>query len=91
MSGKNGVYWITVCLTLILVVGSVAPIADFADNDLNGNGIPDDKEVAVDLDLDNDGVLDSQQTDIKCVDSKAEDVLQRALAVLEKDDRWQRK
>jgi hypothetical protein len=47
---------------------------DFADNDLNGNGIPDDQEVAADLDLDNDGVMDSEQTDIKSVNSLAEDV-----------------
>jgi hypothetical protein len=46
----------------------------FADHDLNGNGIPDDKEVAADLDLDNDGVPDSDQTDIKAINSEAEDV-----------------
>ena len=47
---------------------------DLADNDPNGDGIPDDQEVAADLDLDNDGVMDSEQTDIKCVDNLAEDV-----------------
>jgi chitodextrinase len=47
---------------------------DFADHDLNGNGIPDDKEVTVDQDLDNDGIFDSEQTDIKSVNSEAEDV-----------------
>ena len=47
---------------------------DLIDDDLNGNGIPDSQEVAVDLDLDNDGVIDSDQNDIKCVDSPAEDV-----------------
>ena len=46
----------------------------FADHDLNDNGIPDDQEAAVDLDLDKDGVMDSEQANIKCVDSHAEDV-----------------
>jgi hypothetical protein len=47
---------------------------NLADYDLNGNGIPDDQEVAVNLDLDKDGIMDSEQTDIKCVNSEAEDV-----------------
>jgi hypothetical protein len=47
---------------------------DLIDDDLNGNGIPDSQEVAVAQDLDNDGVLDNEQNDIKCVDSPAEDV-----------------
>lgn len=47
---------------------------DLIDYDLNGNGIPDSQEVAVAQDLDNDGVLDNEQNDIKCVDSHAEDV-----------------
>jgi hypothetical protein len=47
---------------------------DLIDYDQNGNGIPDSQEVAVDLDLDNDGVVDNDQDDIKCVDSPAEDV-----------------
>jgi len=47
---------------------------DLNDYDPNGNGIPDSQEVAVDLDLDNDGVVDNDQDDIKCVDSHAEDI-----------------
>ena len=47
---------------------------DFADNDLNGNGIPDDKEVTAEQDLDNDGIPDIDQTDIKAVNSDADDV-----------------
>ena len=46
---------------------------DFANHDADGNGIPDHQEVAVDLDLDNDGTPDRDQTDIKCVSSDAED------------------
>ncbi len=46
---------------------------DFASHDADGNGIPDYQEVAVDLDLDNDGTPDRDQTDIKCVNSDAED------------------
>jgi hypothetical protein len=34
-------------------------------NDLNANGIPDSQEVAATVDLDNDGVMDSQQNSIK--------------------------
>jgi hypothetical protein len=41
---------------------------------LNGNGIPDDKEVAADQDLDGDGVADIDQTDIKVIDSETEDI-----------------
>jgi hypothetical protein len=47
---------------------------DFANHDSDGNGIPDHQEVAVDLDLDNDGTRDRDQTDIKCVNSDAEDI-----------------
>jgi hypothetical protein len=47
---------------------------DFAAGDLNGNGIPDSQEVTGDLDLDNDGVMDSEQADIKCVNSLTGDV-----------------
>jgi len=47
---------------------------DLTSNDLNGNGVPDDKEVAVNLDLDNDGKSDSEQADIKCVNSQVNDV-----------------
>ena len=43
---------------------------NIADHDLNGNGIPDSQEVAVDLDMDNDGVIDSEQADIKCINSE---------------------
>jgi hypothetical protein len=53
---------------------------DFADNDLNGNGIPDDKEVAVDQDLDGDGIPDLDQTDIKAVNSETDD-LQVAVSI----------
>ena len=44
MRGKNGIYWITVCLTFILVVGSVVPIADFDDNDLRSSVIVSEPE-----------------------------------------------
>jgi chitinase len=47
---------------------------DFINDDQNGNGIPDIQEVAADLDLDNDGIADSEQNDIKCVNSSTEDV-----------------
>ena len=47
---------------------------DFAYHDQNGNGIPDSQEVAVDQDLDNDGVTDSEQADIKSVNSEPDDV-----------------
>ncbi len=47
---------------------------DFADHDLNGNGIPDNQEAAVDLDLDGDGIQDRLQADMKCVNSIADDV-----------------
>ena len=46
----------------------------FIDYDLNGNGIPDAQEVGIDLDLDNDGVLDIDQTDIKSVNCELDDV-----------------
>ncbi|MFC1883094.1 choice-of-anchor U domain-containing protein, partial [Thermodesulfobacteriota bacterium] len=47
---------------------------DLADHDQNGNGIPDSQEVAVDLDMDDDGVTDSEQADIKCINSETNDV-----------------
>ena len=40
---------------------------DFADFDLDKNGIPDAQEVAETLDLDEDGTFDIVQSDIKCV------------------------
>ncbi len=42
---------------------------DISDRDLDGNGIPDDQEVDAMLDLDQDGVRDREQEDIKCVDT----------------------
>ena len=42
---------------------------DFADCDLNGNGVPDHQEVDAVLDLDQDGFMDREQDDIKCVDT----------------------
>jgi hypothetical protein len=42
---------------------------DITDRDLDGNGIPDDQEVDAMLDLDQDGVMDREQDDIKCVDT----------------------
>jgi len=34
MRRKDGVFWITVCLALILIIGSVASVAKFDENDL---------------------------------------------------------
>jgi hypothetical protein len=42
-------------------------ITDFAVNDSDGNGVPDDQEVSETLDLDGDGTADVSQSDIKCV------------------------
>jgi len=42
-------------------------ITDFAVNDSDGNGVPDDQEVPDTLDLDEDGTTDVSQSDIKCV------------------------
>jgi len=42
-------------------------ITDFAVNDSDGNGVPDDQEVSETLDLDQDGTTDVSQSDIKCV------------------------
>jgi hypothetical protein len=42
---------------------------DFADCDLDGNGIPDHQEVDPTLDLDQDGIMDGDQDDIKCIDT----------------------
>jgi len=42
-------------------------ITDYAENDLNNNGVPDDQEVSETLDLDADGIVDKSQNDIKCV------------------------
>jgi hypothetical protein len=36
-------------------------------DDANGDGIPDHQEVAADSDMDGDGILDADQTNIKCV------------------------
>ncbi len=40
---------------------------DFNNQDSNGNGIPDDQELDTTLDLDQDGIPDSEQDDIKSV------------------------
>jgi chitinase len=40
---------------------------DFANDDLDGNGVLDHQEVDGTLDLDHDGVMDREQADIKCV------------------------
>jgi chitinase len=40
--------------------------------DADGNGIPDDQEVVLTLDLDADGTPDSDQSDIKCVEIQEE-------------------
>jgi hypothetical protein len=42
-------------------------ITDIAVNDSDGNGVPDDQEVSETLDLDDDGITDVSQSDIKCV------------------------
>ena len=42
---------------------------DFTDCDLDGNGVPDHQEVDAMLDLDQDGVMDREQDDIKCIDT----------------------
>jgi len=42
---------------------------DFADYDIDGNGIPDHQEVDPTLDLDQDGIMDGDQDDIKCIDT----------------------
>ena len=42
---------------------------DFADCDLDDNGVPDHQEVDAVLDLDQDGVMDREQDDIKCIDT----------------------
>jgi len=42
---------------------------DFADGDIDGNGIPDHQEVDPTLDLDQDGIMDGDQDDIKCIDT----------------------
>ncbi len=41
-------------------------ISDFADHDTDKNGVPDVQDVADTLDLDADGTMDINQTDIKC-------------------------
>ncbi len=43
---------------------------DFADCDLDGNGIPDHQEADPMLDLDQDGIIDRDQEDIKCIDAR---------------------
>jgi len=42
-------------------------ITDIAVNDTNANGIPDDQEAPENLDLDQDGTIDIEQSDMKCV------------------------
>jgi chitinase len=42
---------------------------DFSDHDLDGNGISDHQEADATLDLDQDGVMDREQGDIKCADT----------------------
>lgn len=42
-------------------------ISGFADHDTDKNGVPDIQDVADTLDLDADGTVDIDQTDIKCV------------------------
>jgi hypothetical protein len=42
-------------------------ITDVAENDSDGNGVPDDQEVSETLDLDEDGIADASQPDLKCV------------------------
>jgi hypothetical protein len=55
---------------------------DFANHDdVDGNGIPDHQEVDLAVDLDNDGVLDRDQTDIKCVTGSAVDDVQIGISV----------
>jgi hypothetical protein len=41
---------------------------DISDCDLDGNGIPDHQEADPTLDLDQDGIMDGDQDDIKCID-----------------------
>ena len=42
-------------------------VTDIMADDANGNGIPDPQEIEPSLDLDEDGIPDSAQSDIKCV------------------------
>lgn len=42
---------------------------DFSDCDLDGNGVPDHQEADPTLDLDQDGIMDGDQDDIKCIDT----------------------
>ena len=42
-------------------------LTDFDQRDGNGNGIPDHQEVDASIDLDEDGIPDTNQDDIKCV------------------------
>ena len=57
---------------------------DFADRDLDGNGVPDHQEVDAMLDLDQDGVMDRDQDDIKCIDTGND---QMGLRVRDADNR----
>jgi hypothetical protein len=41
---------------------------EYLGNDGDGNGVPDDQEVAATVDLDKDSVYDREQSDIKCVE-----------------------
>jgi len=44
---------------------------DFVNHDLDGNGVPDHQEADLTLDLDQNGVMDIDQDDIKCIDTGA--------------------
>jgi len=52
--------------------------------DADGNGIPDDQEVASTLDLDADGTPDSDQGDIKCIEIQGEST-QIGISIRESD------
>ena len=54
---------------------------EFVIHDADGNGIPDDQEVDLTTDLDNDGVFDRDQTDIKCVAGSPEDAVQIGISI----------
>ena len=42
---------------------------DFAADDTDGNGVPDHQEVSETLDLDQDGVMDIEQSDLRCANA----------------------
>jgi hypothetical protein len=56
---------------------------DISDCDLDGNGIPDDQEADPTLDLDQNGIMDGDQDDIKCIDTGN---LQLGLSVRDADN-----